>query len=307
MQIVIVGAADTGRAPLTAAMLRRLLAAPHPQVAVSSGGVLADDGDAPSTEAMATAEQLGLDLSHYVAHTYAGEPADLLIAIDSGVARVVRLRFPDRAGALVTLGELAGTSRDIPDPFKMQIGAWLLYAAEIERALVRAVPQIVRRLGLAPDAAPDATSLADASPASPNATSLAAAAAASSVASPASPAAAPAPDVVPEPTVAPERAAAVERMLQLLAFVQAMPQVVDWGAARAQLERDAELAAAAAGPSDLAPALLGVLRAALALTAAPPRPGQVAAIAAAVAAMAAPVGTAPLAALSGALGGWPEL
>lgn len=55
------------------------------------------------------------------------DEATLVLAIDSGTARVARLRFPTAAARIHTLGELAGRDRDIPDPFKMQIGPWLVY------------------------------------------------------------------------------------------------------------------------------------------------------------------------------------
>lgn len=139
--IVILGAADTGRAPLTAAMLGRRMT----EARVVSAGVIGHDGDPATTEALAAADQLNLDIFEHRARTLdtqIASAAALLIAMDSGVARVARMSFPEAAARIFTLGDLAGRARDIPDPFKMQIGAWLTYTREIDELLVAALPQI---------------------------------------------------------------------------------------------------------------------------------------------------------------------
>src|SRR6185436_16835383 len=68
--------------------------------------------------------------------------AALLLALDSGTAQVVRMRFPSAASRVHALGALAGRQRDIPDPFRMQIGAWITYAREIAALLEAALPRI---------------------------------------------------------------------------------------------------------------------------------------------------------------------
>lgn len=268
--IVVVGAADTGRAPLTAAMLRRRI----PAARVESAGVLGHDGDPATGEAIATAEQLGLDITAHSARTLSAAlaaEAALLVAVDSGTARVVRARFPAAAARTNTLGELAGRARDIPDPFKMQLGAWLTYAREIDQLLAAALPRISSMLpGHLAAADPDAPPALAAVPAA--------------------------------------RVQAAERIAHILRAAADMPGVVDWAAARAQIEADlAHIGAAPLGADDMAPAYTGLLRAALALTPAPPAPGKLAALRAAAAPLAAPVTPEALAAFSAQLGGWASL
>jgi protein-tyrosine phosphatase len=271
--LLVIGAADTGRAPLTAALLRKRLAHYGALLRVESAGVLGHDDDPATGEAIAAADQLGLDLTSHRARSLSDALADeaaLLVAINSEAARVARARFPQAAPRTHTLGELAGSGRDIPDPFKMQLGPWLAYAREIDELIVAALPRIREHLPAAPAAPP--------------------------VAEPAA------------PTVSPERAAAAQRIAELLGLATRMPGVVDWAAARAQIETDlGVIQATPTGPADMAPAYTGLLRAALALTPAPPTPGKLAALAEATALLDAPVSSAALQAFSKTLAGWAAL
>jgi protein-tyrosine-phosphatase len=275
--LLVIGAADTGRAPMTAAMLRRKLAPYGPLVAVESAGVLGHDDDPPTGEAIATMEQMGLDIAGHRARSLSTElvaAAALLIAVDSGTASVARARFPEAAARMQTLGELTGRQRDIPDPFKMQLGAWLTYARELDRLLTAALPRIHQELP-----APPTTEEQPVAPFEPGAAA-----------------------------VAPERVEAARRIEQLIRVAAGMPGVMDWAAARQQIEADlGRIGALPAGPADMAPAFSGLLRAALALTPAPPTPGKLAALAEAAALLAAPVSQEALAAFSARLGGWAGL
>jgi len=269
---MIVGAADTGRAPLTAALLRRMLLQRTIDVRVESAGVLGHDDDPASPDALAVAEHLSLDLSAHRARSLSADLVDaasLLLAVDRGTARVARLRFPQAEARIHTLGELAGRDRDIPDPFKMQIGPWLIYAQEIERLLQQALPRIIAFLPQVLTAPPDSKPPA------------------------------------PLPVVAEERRAAAERTAQLLDLMTRIPGIVEWSAAREQIETTIALAQAhPAGVSDLVVAYGALLRAALALT--PPVPGTVhlAALRDAIARLEQPITSEDVSSLSARLGAW---
>lgn len=273
--IVIVGAADTGRAPLTAALLRRMLVQRSIDARVESAGVLGHDDDPASPDALAVADHLSLDLSTHCARTLSAdlvEAASLLLAIDRGTARVARLRFPQAEARIHTLGELAGRDRDIPDPFKMQIGPWLIYAQEIERLLQQALPRILAFLPEVPTTLPDSEPLA----------SL--------------------------PVVAEERRAAVERTAQLLDLMTHMPGIVEWNAAREQIKTTIALAQTLpAGVSDLVAAYGALLRAALALTPPVPATAHLAALRDAIARLEQPITSEDVSNLSARLGAWSAL
>src|SRR5262245_46027813 len=143
--ILLIGGADTGRAPMAAALLRRLLDQRGYRWGVGSAGVLGHDGDPAEIEARETMTHMGLSVDDHQARSLTDElveQAALLLAIDSGTALVLRARFPAAAARTYTLGALAGRQRDIPDPFRMQIGAWITYAREIAALLEAALPRI---------------------------------------------------------------------------------------------------------------------------------------------------------------------
>lgn len=273
--ILIVGAADTGRAPLAAAILRRILARDAIAARVESAGILGHDDDPASPDTMTVADQMDIDLSAHRARSLSDDLVDdaaLLIAIDTGVAQVTRMRFAYAAERIRTLGELAGRSRDVPDPFKMQIGAWLMYAREIEQMLRLGLPRIV---AFVPHAAPPAQSSAG---------------------------------QFPQPGVADTRRAAAERTAELLELMRRVPDVVIWSAAREQIEATIATALAhPAGPGDLAAPYGALIRAALALSAANPSAGQISALGNAIARLEQPIGPGELSALSVQLGGWAAL
>lgn len=276
--ILIVGGADTGRAPMAAALLARLLAERAPGIEVGSAGVLGHDGDPAEVEARDTMLHMGLDITGHSARSV-GEAlvagAVLVIGIDSGTTRVLHGRFPESAGVIASLGDLASRRRDIPDPFRMQIGAWMSYARELEDLLRAALPRI---LELLPDA-----------PAS------------------AAPVSAAAPEELPVEVPASGREAALERMRLLLRAAAELPEAIHWPGARALLDAEIGRACTARGPADLAPAYAGLLRAALALTPPSPSLAQVAALRAALAPLDGTVAQDDLTRLSTQLAGWAQL
>jgi protein-tyrosine phosphatase len=281
--ILLLGGADTGRAPMAAALLRRLLEQRGYGWPVGSAGVLGHDGDPAEVEARDAMAHMGLTIGDHQARSLTADlvaEAALLLALDSGTALVARARFPDADARVHTLGALAGRQRDIPDPFRMQIGAWITYAREIEMLLETALPRIIaamptnderrttndeRRTGTIDRAPPN-----DATPTT--------------------------------------RTAAVERIERLLRTAIEMPGVVDWAAARARIEADlGEIAAVPGDTNDLIAAYIGLLRAALAMTPPVPSHGQLAALRDATSRLTGPVGQADLNELSLRLGGWAAL
>jgi protein-tyrosine-phosphatase len=278
--ILIVGAADTSRSPMAAALLARLLAPRAPGCRVGSAGVLGHDDDPAETEARDTMVLMGLDISEHRARSVSDALIDealLVVGIDSGTTRVLLGRFPGAVARITSLGDLAGRRRDIPDPFRMQIGAWLSYGRELEELLKAALPQLLQRVP------PELRG------------------------TPAVPAAQPA-EAPPAPAPDPSgRAAALERLGLLLRVAAELPGVIDWSAARGVIDAELGRACQPEGPADLAPAYAGLLRAALALSTMPPTPGQIGALRSALDALARPLAQDDLTRLSVQLGGWGNL
>ncbi|MDZ4719917.1 MAG: protein tyrosine phosphatase [Roseiflexaceae bacterium] len=298
--IVIVGAADTGRSPITAALLRRLLETRRHAHIVESAGVLGHDGDPATSDAQQVMEQTNIDISDHVARTLTDEittQAQLLVAVDSGSALVARSRFPDAAARIYTLGELAGRQRDIPDPFKMQIGAWLTYTREIEILLHSALPRILTLIGDPLEPEPAALPIAPVP--APHPTTARAT-------PPAHVALPTANNYNPNVSLA-ERDGAIARMQQLLTVAAQMPGVVDWNVARIQIENDLSQCQLPTAQDDLAPTFVGLLRAAITLTPANPTHGQLAALRDAIDQLERPISQAILTAFTARLGTWGTL
>ena len=280
--ILIVGAADTGRAPMAVALLRRMLRRQGAPWRIESAGVVGHDDDPAEPEARDALLAMGLDLSAHTARSLSDAlvaEARLLVAVESGVGRVVRARYP--AAQLVTLGGLAGRARDIPDPFRMQVGAWLQYANEIESLLGAGMPRLLTLLG-ADGAADDVV----AAPAPSAAVSRL-------------------PPVAPEQAA--ERVAALERVGRLLSLVAELPDVVDWASGSRQIAADLGAMEQPLAPADLARPYVAMLRATLALLPGRPSASQATALRGAVARLRAPIAPADLDALAAELAGFDAL
>ncbi len=221
--VLIVGAADTGRAPIAVALLRRL-AQEHGQTwQIASAGVVGHDDEPLQPTARDALAVLGLSLDDHLARSLTDDlatSANVLIAVDSGIARVLRGRYPQ--ATVFSLGELAGRNRDIPDPAGMQIGAWLHYSREMEQLLKAGFERIQSILyGGTP-------SNEEPSP--------------------------PPPTALPQQPQTPPsaRETICNQALRLLDALQTMPDVIDWSAARNRLQTTlAELIPLASGPTDL--------------------------------------------------------
>jgi protein-tyrosine phosphatase len=282
--ILLVGAADTGRAPMAAALLRRLLDAREYDWAVESCGVLGHDGADAEVEARDTMVHMGLDIAEHQARSIDDDlaaRAALIVTMDRGTALVVRARFPGSAARTYSLGELAGRSRDIPDPFRMQIGAWMTYAREIEAMFEAALPRVAELMPV-DDQGPRTK---DQGPRTPTEVPKSAATAESEL-----------------------RKSEAGRIKQLLYVAATMPGVVDWAVARPNIEAAlAPISAAPHGPGDLIAAYAGLLRAGLALLPTPPTAGQLAALQRAAERLPQPIGQAELNELSGQIASLPSL
>jgi protein-tyrosine-phosphatase len=266
--ILIVGGAATGRVPMTAALLGRLLAQRGYAWDVAAAGVVAHDDDPAEVEARDAMLALGLNVGAYRAQSLTDEmaaDAGLLLAVDSGTARVIYARYPDAAARTLTLGELAGRPRDIPDPFRMQVGAWITYAREIESLLRSGLARLIERVGS--EAPPPQAS-----------------------------------DVAPPPSA---RALALARCERLLADLAAGRP---WGEVRSALDAAVvEASAESLQPGDLALPYAALLRALLGMTINAPTPGQVAFLSESVGRLAAPIDQQAITALSAQMGVWPSL
>jgi protein-tyrosine-phosphatase len=300
VMILLIGGADTSRAPMAAALLRRRLAERYPDWSVASAGVLGHDGDPAEPEARdALTAAYHLDIGDHTARSINDElvaAATLLVAVDTGTARVLHLRYPDAAERVITMGELAGRQRDIPDPFRMQLGAWLSYAREIDQLLQAGLERLVQLVhGDLPDVQPAAEELVQQSQEGvPIATIV-----------PQGSVQAPSPPAEPPPQVPVERRVPVERCARLLTLMREMPTLVEWPNARRQLE--AELKSVGAHPlrpDELVQPYTVMLVTLLGMSSVVPTPGQLDLLQKALERLYAPIDQPAIAALSTEMTRW---
>ena len=280
--VLIVGAADTGRAPMAVALLRRLAEQRGLAWRIESAGVVGHDDDPAEPEARDALLIVGLDVSAHRARSLTAglaQAARVMIAVDRGVARVVRARHP--AATVATLGELAGRERDVPDPFRMQVGAWVQYAREIEALLLAGLPRL--QALITGEAALPGEGRAPAVPAAPSDHRSGEARDLPGSFAP----------TAPEP-----RLAAVARVARLLELSAELPGVIDWAGARRQIEADLSVMEQPLAPGDLARPYVAVLRAMLGLCAESPTADHCTGLRSAVVRLQAPITSSDLEQLS---------
>ncbi len=256
--VLVVSAANTGRGPMAVALLQRLLEQARLNWRVETAGVTGHEDDPAEPEARGAMLHLGLDVSEHRARAVDTElvaAADVLLAVDSGIARVLKVTYPDAAARITSLGDIAGRQRDIPELFRMQLGAWLSYAIEMETLLKQGFDRL---MGMAqakslPPADDDTTASmatsptsAPAVPAAPTAAHLGSAQAHQSV--------------YPSQDEPDQRAKHIQRCLHLIAVLKDMPEVIAWEQARRQFKDELDgVVATPAQPDDLVQAYTTLL------------------------------------------------
>ncbi len=275
--ILLIGGADTGRAPMAAAILRRMLATHISDFSIASAGVVGHDGDPAEPEARDALTTLGLDIQEHRARSLTDDivaTATLLICVDSGIARVVRARYPQAHVSIVTLGELAGRSRDLPDPFRMQIGAWIGYAREIEGLLRDGMQRLIALAHGEPIHAQtrsDPPTLPYTSSTVTQATASAHASATSTGTTHTSATSTTSPD-----TTAGPRQAAIARCDQLLILLHSMPHIIAWETARHQLEVELHtIQHTPYAPTELIQPYIAMVQTLIGTSTSLPSPGQI--------------------------------
>lgn len=292
--ILVVGGTDTGREPMTVALLRRLLERDGLDWSVASAGVTAHEGEPADPEARNTMLTMGLDISSHLARGLDAdliETAHILLALDSGIAHVLGIQYAAEAAHTHTLAGLAGSQRDIPDPFRMQLGAWFNYAREIETLLEAGLERLK---GLV-QGQPLASAKADA-PAPPPPVAAE---------QPTPPMVNPADAAEPASGDSEERHTCVERCMRLLQVMEEIPGLVDWPQARQQLAVDIEqIGERPSSANDLVYAYVVLLVTLLQMTDQAPVSARHATLCAAIERLRTPVDPQAVADLAGHLPHW---
>jgi protein-tyrosine phosphatase len=271
--LLVVGAADTGRAPLLAALLRHALGE---GVVVTSAGILAHVGESADPNINFVLEQLDLapvahtarQLDKTVAHD-----ADCIIAIDAGTAHVAAMRL-ERDVLSINAGSIA---EDVQDPHRMPLGVWIAAMRAFQTQIEERLPLLSSRLGLSASV-PHAAHAIEAPPDPPQFTATTDAK--SSEANKAA-------HVSGTDSARAEHIAHIER---LLATVEVLPEIVDWARlVRETTARLRALADLADGPDDYTLAAVLIVIGLLSQTERTPPAAQIATLREIVRQLASPV------------------
>lgn len=280
--VLIVSGADTGRAPMAVALLQRLLEQQGLTWRVESAGVTGHDNDPAEPEARNAMLSLGLDITEHCARSLTAplaQDAAVLLTVDSGIAHVIRMQYPALAPRTLTLSGLVGRQRDIPDPFRMQVGAWISYAREIETLLSEGLPHLIQLVD-----EQTGTTIAQTSPSPSTETAVAA---------------------PPPLDVAEERLAAIERCERLIGVMRDMPDLIDWSQASVQIgDAIRQTAQHPADERDLVQAYVALLSASLGMRSVAPGATQLEWLHEAVLRLRQPIDQTALTALSTTLPNW---
>lgn len=264
VDIMVVGGADTGRAPMVAVLLRHQFSAENVQIA--SSGVLGHDDDTWQPEARIALQHLGYQPSEHIARSLTEEmlaDSNLVLAIDRGVARALELRF--NSSPLI-LPDLAGSSHEVPDPFRMPLDSWLIYARDLDAQIRKAVPKIRERLGMLNTATEPASSIAS------------------------------------EPFQS--EPAAIHRLRILVDGIAGLPEIIDWQRARAAMQEVLQTLTTPSGAGDLRPAAVAMLQGVLGQGSEPLSANQLSILREATTVLNGPIDASTLSQLAGAIGRW---
>lgn len=224
----------------------------------------------------------------------------------------------------MTLGSLAGRERDIPDPFRMQIGAWISYAREIETLLSEGIERLITLVErLQADRTGETGPTTDTEPllaadplAPPDPTSISTETTSSVPEDQPSPisdvsqrdqtgdTAAPVSATAQAESMRERRAHAIDRCERLITLMRDMPNLVAWENARHQLTTEIHAASEPLIAGDLVESYGALLLALLDTRTTSPTPEQLALLHAAIARMRTPIDEQSITSFSAMMAGW---
>ncbi|MEO1367155.1 MAG: low molecular weight phosphotyrosine protein phosphatase [Acidobacteriota bacterium] len=151
--ILVVCSANICRSPVAEALLRRRLDdAGHGDVTVSSGGTLGLDGAGAATHSVDLMVGRGLDLSRHRSRSLdlpRLDGAALILTMEQGHVDLIVGSRPSLDARTFRLAEMAGESRDVPDPYGGPRDGYERMVADVEDLIDRGLPRILAAVGRA--------------------------------------------------------------------------------------------------------------------------------------------------------------
>lgn len=142
MNILFVCSGNTCRSPMAAVLMDKIAAERNLDIRIESAGLFAADGDMASDNAIKAMIPYGIDLTLHRSKPVTGDlinKSNLILAMTEAHKKVLESVAGDK---VYTLGEYAGTDKDIPDPYGGDLEEYAECAAQIHDALEAAAERI---------------------------------------------------------------------------------------------------------------------------------------------------------------------
>jgi protein-tyrosine-phosphatase len=151
--VLFVCTANICRSPMASALFRHLLESDPDgnEWRVESAGTWALEGRPAAEKSLQVLEKLGLDLRAHRSRSVdlpMLRSFDLILTMEAGHKEALCAEFPELAGRVFRLSEMAGLEYDIEDPFGGPLPDFEKTAAELQELLSKSMA-CVRRLAAA--------------------------------------------------------------------------------------------------------------------------------------------------------------
>ena len=126
---------------------------PDQEWIVASAGTWAKAGRAAHEHSRLVLAQRGLDIESHRSQPVSAELLanfDLILTMEQGHKEALRIEFPDAAGRVFLISEMAGYAYDVPDPIGFPLADYEATYREIDRLLTMGWDRICQLLHVAP-------------------------------------------------------------------------------------------------------------------------------------------------------------
>jgi protein-tyrosine-phosphatase len=147
--ILMVCTANICRSPLAQAILtKKLMGSRDTQNwVVESAGTWAMEGLPAARNARVATQQRGFNLEGHRSRSVSRELLrrfDLILTMEQNHREALLIEYPEIAGRVYLLSELAGPAYDVPDPYGGPIEAFHLTIDELDQLIERGLPAIIQ-------------------------------------------------------------------------------------------------------------------------------------------------------------------